>query len=172
MGAYAPAPILNQELLKRINDQIAVPLIQGFKKEGTPYTGILYIGLMIKNNLPFVLEFNVRFGDPETQVILPKLKSDLADLISKTVDNKLSEVKLEWDERVCLCVVLASGGYPVTYEKGKEIKGLESLAESDDFFVFHAGTKLLGDKPGSGFITNGVEFKYNCFWSKYKRSSR
>ncbi|MDP8289904.1 MAG: phosphoribosylamine--glycine ligase [Candidatus Susulua stagnicola] len=155
MGAYAPAPILNQELLKRINDQIAVPLIQGFKKEGTPYTGILYIGLMIKNNLPFVLEFNVRFGDPETQVILPKLKSDLADLISKTVDNKLSEVKLEWDERVCLCVVLASGGYPVTYEKGKEIKGLESLAESDDFFVFHAGTKLLGDKPGSGFITNG-----------------
>jgi len=74
---------------------------------------------MIKNNLPFVLEFNVRFGDPETQVILPKLKSDLADLISKTVDNKLSEVKLEWDERVCLCVVLASGGYPVTYEKRK-----------------------------------------------------
>jgi len=155
MGAYAPAPILNQEILNQINDQIALPLIQGFKKEGAPYTGILYIGLMIKNNLPFVLEFNVRFGDPETQVILPKLKSDLADLISKTVDNKLSEVKLEWDERVCLCVVLASGGYPVTYEKGKEIKGLESLAESDDFFVFHAGTKLLGDKPGSGFITNG-----------------
>ncbi len=155
MGAYAPAPIVDEETLNQIRNQIAVPLIAGFKKEGSLYRGILYIGLMIKNNLPSVLEFNVRFGDPETQVILPKLKSDLADLILKSVDNKLNEVKLEWDERACLCVVLTSGGYPVAYEKGKEIKGLESLVGLDDIFVFHAGTKLLGEEPGSGFITNG-----------------
>jgi len=143
MGAYAPAPVVNEEILTRIKNQIALPLIEGFKKEGKPYKGILYIGLMIKDNTPFVLEFNVRFGDPETQVILPKLKSDLADLILKSVDNKLSEVELEWDKRFCLCVVLASGGYPATYEKGKEIKGLEALGGSDDVFVFHAGTKLV-----------------------------
>ncbi len=155
MGAYAPAPVVNEEILTRIKDQIALPLIEGFKKEGKPYKGILYIGLMIKENTPFVLEFNVRFGDPETQVILPKLKSDLADLILKGVDNKLSEVELEWDKRFCLCVVLASGGYPATYEKGKEIKGLEALEGLDDLFVFHAGTKLLDTSSGSVFATNG-----------------
>lgn len=155
MGAYAPAPVVNEEILTRIKNQIALPLIKGFKKEGKPYKGILYIGLMIKDNTPFVLEFNVRFGDPETQVILPKLKSDLADLILKSVDNKLSEVELEWDKRFCLCVVLASGGYPATYEKGKEIKGLEALRGLDDVFVFHAGTKLSDTSSGSVFVTNG-----------------
>jgi len=155
MGAYAPAPVVGEEILTRIKDQIALPLISGFKKEGKPYKGILYIGLMIKDNTPFVLEFNVRFGDPETQVILPKLKSDLADLILKSVDNKLSEVELEWDKRFCLCVVLASGGYPATYEKGKEIKGLETLGGLDDVFIFHAGTKLLDTSSGSAFATNG-----------------
>ena len=157
MGAYAPAPVVNEEILTRVENQIVLPLISGFKKAGKPYKGILYIGLMIKDNIPFVLEFNVRFGDPETQAILPKLKSDLADLILKSVDNKLSGVELEWDKRVCLCVVLASGGYPATYQKGKEIKGLEALGELDDVFIFHAGTKLFGSSSGSGsvFATNG-----------------
>jgi len=157
MGAYAPAPVVNEEILTRVKNQIALPLIEGFKKEGKPYKGILYIGLMIKDNTPFVLEFNVRFGDPETQVILPKLKSDLADLILKSVDSKLSEVELEWDKRFCLCVVLASGGYPATYEKGKEIKGLEALRGSDDVFVFHAGTKLVHSLHSvvHSFVTNG-----------------
>ena len=150
MGAYAPAPVISEEILTQVKNQIALPLISGFKKEGKPYKGILYIGLMIKDNTPFVLEFNVRFGDPETQVILPKLKSDLADLILKSVDNKLSGVELEWDKRFCLCVVLASGGYPATYQKGKEIKGLESLGASDDVFVFHAGTKMVDN-----LVTNG-----------------
>jgi len=150
MGAYSPAPVINEEILARIKNQIAIPLISGFKKAGKPYKGILYIGLMIKDNTPFVLEFNVRFGDPETQVILPKLKSDLAGLILKSLDNKLSGVELEWDKRVCLCVVLASGGYPATYEKGKKIKGLEALGVLDDVFVFHAGTKMADD-----FVTNG-----------------
>ena len=157
MGAYAPAPVVNEEILTRIKNKIALPLIEGFKKEGKPYKGILYIGLMIKDNIPFVLEFNVRFGDPETQVILPKLKSDLANLILKSVDNELSEVGLEWDKRVCLCVVLASGGYPATYEKGKEIKGLEVLGGSDDVFVFHAGTKVVYSPESTvdNFVTNG-----------------
>jgi len=157
MGAYAPAPVINEEILTRVKNQIALPLISGFKKDGKPYKGILYIGLMIKDNTPFVLEFNVRFGDPETQAILPKLKSDLADLILKSVDNKLSEVELEWDKRFCLCVVLASGGYPATYQKGKEIKGLEALEALDDVFTFHAGTKLFSSSSGSGsvFATNG-----------------
>ncbi len=155
MGAYAPAPVVNEEFLARIKNQIALPLIEGFKKEGKPYKGILYIGLMIKDNTPFVLEFNVRFGDPETQVILPKLKSDLADLLLRSVEGELSEVELVWDKRVCLCVVLASGGYPATYEKGKEIKGLETPETSDDVFVFHAGTKLLNSPFGSAFATNG-----------------
>jgi len=155
MGAYAPAPVISEEILNRIKNEIAVPLIEGFKKEGKPYKGILYIGLMIKDNTPFVLEFNVRFGDPETQVILPKLKSDLVDLILKSVDNKLEGIKLEWDKRPCLCVVLASGGYPGAYQKAKVIKGLETLEGLDDVFIFHAGTKLLDASSASAFVTNG-----------------
>lgn len=164
MGAYAPAPVVNSEILARIKSDIAVPLIEGFKKEGRPYKGILYIGLMIKNNLPFVLEFNVRFGDPETQAILPKLKSDLADLILKCVDNKLEGVELEWDKRSCICVVLASGGYPAAYQKGEEIRGLETLEGLDDVFIFHAGTKLVhgpclagrqAQTIGHRFVTSG-----------------
>ena len=151
MGAYAPAPVVNNEILAQIKKKIFVPLIEGFKREGNPYKGILYIGLMIKDNLPFVLEFNVRLGDPETQAILPKLKNDLADLILKSVDNRLSGVELEWDKRFCLCVVLASGGYPASYRKGKEIKGLEALKGLDDVFTFHAGTKAVH----AGFVTDG-----------------
>lgn len=157
MGAYAPAPIVSEEILAQVEKKISIPLVKGFKKEGSPYQGILYIGLMIKNNLPFVLEFNVRLGDPETQAILPKLKSDLADLILKSVNSKLNEVKLSWDKRSCLCVVLASGGYPANYQKGKKIKGLESLEGIEDIFVFHAGTKLVQDSRSttSGFVTDG-----------------
>ncbi|MCK4519996.1 MAG: phosphoribosylamine--glycine ligase, partial [Candidatus Omnitrophica bacterium] len=155
MGAYAPAPVVDKEILVQVEEKISVPLIEGFKREGNPYKGILYIGLMIKDNLPFVLEFNVRLGDPETQAILPKLKSDLVNLILKSIDNRLSEVELKWDKRFCLCVVLASGGYPAAYQKGKEIKGLEALKGVDDVFVFHAGTKLLNSLPGQGFITDG-----------------
>ena len=119
------------------------PIIEGLKREGKTYKGILYGGLMMKNDIPYVLEFNVRFGDPETQAILPKLKSDLAEIMLKTIDGKLFGTKLEWDNRFCLCVVLASGGYPGSYQKGKEIKGLENLESWDDIFVFHAGTKLV-----------------------------
>ena len=142
MGAYAPAPLVDNELLNTVVRDIFQPLIAGLKKESKAYKGMLYAGLMIKDNQPYVLEFNVRFGDPEIQAILPKLKSDLVEVMLKTIDSKLNEVILEWDERFCLCVVLASGGYPGSYEKGKEITGLEELKNMEDIFVFHAGTKL------------------------------
>ncbi|MFH1519135.1 MAG: phosphoribosylamine--glycine ligase [Candidatus Omnitrophota bacterium] len=155
MGAYAPAPVVDDEILAQIKKRITTPLIAGFQKEGRPYRGILYIGLMIKDNSPWVLEFNVRFGDPETQVILPKLKSDLVEVILKSLDNQLTELELVWDKRSCLCVVLASGGYPAAYQQGKEIRGLEALEGLDDVFVFHAGTKSLGASSGFRFATNG-----------------
>lgn len=150
MGAYSPAPVVDKQEFNSIIDIVFKPLIKGLSQEGKPYKGMLYGGLMIKNSKPYVLEFNVRFGDPETQAILPKLKSDLVEVMVKTVEGKLDEVVLEWDERVCLCVVLASGGYPGKYEKGKVIKGLEKLKDLEDVFVFHAGTK-----KGKQFLTSG-----------------
>lgn len=159
MGAYAPAALVNKEIFDKIIDKICIPLIKGLKNEGKIYKGMLYIGLMIKDGSPYVLEFNVRFGDPEIQAILPKLKSDFADVILKVVDNKLEGLKLEWDDRVCLCVVLASGGYPGTYEKGKEIAGLEKIDGLRDLLVFHAGTKQedsgINELQKPRFFTNG-----------------
>lgn len=141
MGAYSPAPVINDVLFDKIMKKVFHPLISGLKSEGKIYKGIIYGGLMISNNEPSVLEFNVRFGDPETQAILPKLKSDLVDVMLKVIAGELGGLKLEWDERNCLCVVLASGGYPDSYEKGKVIKGLSSVSSLQDVFVFHAGTK-------------------------------
>lgn len=141
MGAYAPAAIVTNVVFEKIIKNIFKPLIEGLKKEGKIYKGVLYAGLMIKDGEPYVLEFNVRFGDPEIQAILPKLNSDLMDVMLKTIDGRLESVELEWDERFCLCVVLASGGYPGNYEKGKKITGLEKLENMEDIFLFHAGTK-------------------------------
>ncbi len=157
MGAYSPAPVVTSADVDRIIKTVFTPLIRGLKQEGKVYTGILYAGLMIKDNQPFVLEFNVRFGDPETQAILPKLKSDLVDVMLKTTEGRLGKTHLEWDEQFCLCVVLASGGYPSDYEKGKEISGLENLDQNPDVLVFHAGTKLVDSSAASGrrFVTSG-----------------
>ena len=151
MGAYAPAPVVNDVVFRKITEEIFEPLIRGLKKEGKVYKGMLYAGLMIKDNQPYVLEFNVRFGDPETQVILPKLRSDLLEVMLKTIEEDLAEVNLVWDERFCLCVVLASGGYPGKYEKGKVIKGLEKVEGLRDIFLFHAGTKRINGE----FVTAG-----------------
>jgi phosphoribosylamine--glycine ligase len=156
MGAYAPAPVVNDQLLKKIIDRVFRPLIEGMKAEGRVYKGILYGGLMIKDGEPMVLEYNVRFGDPELQAVLPKLKSDLVDIMLKTIDNKLSECELDWDNRACLCVVLASGGYPGTYEKEKEITGLDKLEGREDIWAFHAGTRLISTSTeGNKFLTTG-----------------
>ena len=157
MGAYSPAPLVGEDNLTDIIKKVFKPVIEGLKREGKPYKGILYGGLMMKNDIPYVLEFNVRFGDPETQAILPKLKSDLVEIILKAIDGKLLGTKLEWDSRFCLCVVLASGGYPGSYQKGKEIKGLESLESREDIFVFHAGTKLVSRNQSAAvsLLTSG-----------------
>ncbi|HDN86507.1 MAG: phosphoribosylamine--glycine ligase [Candidatus Omnitrophota bacterium] len=157
MGAYAPAPLIGDLLFSKIEDKILSPLVKGLKKENKVYKGIIYLGLMIANGEPYVLEFNVRFGDPETQAILPKLKSDLVEVILANIEGRLKNINLVWDQRFCICVVLASGGYPGKYEKGKVINGLESLEKQEDILVFHAGTKKVFDSQTGNtfFVTNG-----------------
>ncbi|MCK4882225.1 MAG: phosphoribosylamine--glycine ligase, partial [Candidatus Omnitrophica bacterium] len=141
MGAYSPALILTEKLYKTIENRIIDPVIRGMQKSGTPFKGVLYAGLMITFDGPMVLEFNVRFGDPETQAILPRMKSDIVELMLASCDGQVGNVKLEWDKRSCVCVVMSSGGYPDEYEKGKEISGLKDAEKIKDTVVFHAGTK-------------------------------
>lgn len=145
MGAYSPAPIVTETLMEEINRTVLEPFVNGMKQEGITYKGVIYAGVMVTKKGPLVLEFNARFGDPETQPIMMRLKSDILELFEKVVSCKLSVVrKLEWDERVAVCVVLAAGGYPGKYEKGIEIKGLENIAQLPQAYVFHAGTTRKG----------------------------
>lgn len=153
MGAYSPAPVITQELFDKILDTAIYPVINHFVREGRPYRGALYAGVMVTNKGPYVLEFNARFGDPETQAILPRLKSDLVDLLEKSLDVGLENYVLEWDRRPCISVVAASGGYPGDYEKGMEIEGLDEAGKMKDVVVFHAGTKLgTRSSDGTGFL--------------------
>lgn len=157
MGAYSPAPVVTDGLLKRIMETSVYPIINALAERGTPYKGVLYAGIMVTANGPYVLEFNVRFGDPETQAIMPRLKSDMVELIERSIDGKLGDYRLEWDPRPCVSVVLASGGYPGQFVKGMEISGLEDALKMKDVSVFHAGTKL-GKRATDGgrlFITSG-----------------
>lgn len=145
MGAYSPAPIANKTLLKEIESSVIEPTIKGMEMEGTPFKGVLYAGLMITKEGPYVLEYNVRFGDPETQAILPRLKTDIVTLMLACCQNRLEEIKLSWEDKSCVCVVMSSGGYPGKYETGMEITGLDQV-NGEDAIVFHAGTKKDGDK--------------------------
>ena len=140
MGAYSPAPVVTDKLMDQITREILVPAVDGMNKNGTPYKGVLYAGVMITQGGPRVLEFNVRFGDPETQPVLARLKSDLLEAMIATCDGTLDKITLEWDDRAAVCVVMASGGYPDDYEKGKVITGLEDADKLRDVIVFHAGT--------------------------------
>lgn len=151
MGAYSPAPVVTEELMDRITREILVPVVDGMNRNGTPYRGVLYAGLMITGGGPRVLEFNVRFGDPETQPILMRLKSDLLEVCLAVCEGRLDEVTLEWDQRPAVCVVMASVGYPGDYEKGKTITGLDEAEQLQDVVVFHAGT---ASKDGD-IVTNG-----------------
>jgi phosphoribosylamine--glycine ligase len=151
MGAYSPAPIVTEDLMNHITREILVPMVDGMNRNGSPYKGVLYAGVMITGGGPRVLEFNVRFGDPETQPILLRLKSDLLEVLLAVCDGTLDQVTLEWDRRPAVCVVMASGGYPGDYEKGKKIAGLEEARKIEDVVVFHAGTK---DVDGD-IVTNG-----------------
>jgi phosphoribosylamine--glycine ligase len=147
MGAYSPTPIIDAELLETVEDKILVPTIHTMKRSRKPFRGVLYAGLMLTANGPKVLEYNVRFGDPECQPILMRLKSDLLDILEATVDGRLGEIDPpEWDPRPSICVVMASAGYPGEYTTGLEITGLELAAKVPEVKVFHAGTKLKDGK--------------------------
>jgi phosphoribosylamine--glycine ligase len=140
MGAYSPAPVVTTEIHRRIMTEILEPLLKGLKKKGILYRGVLYVGLMLTSDGPKVLEFNARFGDPECQPLMLRLRSDLVPLIEATIDGRLDQVQAEWENASAVCVVLTSGGYPGSYDKGKEIKGLERLKDWQHGCVFHAGT--------------------------------
>ncbi len=141
MGAYSPAPIINRKLEEKIINKIINPTLSHLKKSGNPYKGFLYVGLMIKNNEPFLIEFNVRMGDPECQVILPRLQTDLLKVFKNVVDNKLKNIKLKWSPKKCMTIVLCTKGYPGKYKKNILIKNLEKIKIKKDTFIFHAGTK-------------------------------
>jgi len=149
MGAYSPPPVYTSELHEKTVKDILEPVIYGLADDGIKYKGVIYAGLMITSEGPYVLEFNCRFGDPETQVVVPRLKSDLVEVMNAVIEERLAEVELEWDPRAAVCVVAASGGYPGAYEKGKVITGLDELPP--DVLVFHAGTALSDGK----LVTSG-----------------
>ena len=151
MGAYSPAPVVTEDLMNQITREILVPAVDGMNRNGTPYKGVLYAGLMITGGGPRVLEFNVRFGDPETQPILMRLRSDLLEVLLAVCDGTLDQISLKWDPRPAVCVVMASGGYPGDYQKGKKITGLKDAERLEDVVVFHAGTK---DRDGD-IVTSG-----------------
>jgi phosphoribosylamine--glycine ligase len=151
MGAYSPAPVVTDALFSRVMDRIMIPTVRAMEKEGYPYVGILYAGLMIKDGVPKVLEYNARFGDPEAQPLIVRMKGSLSEVLIKAVQGKLSEVTLIWDERPAVCVVMASGGYPGSYEKGKPITGIQAAERLGDVVVFHAGTRREGDR----LVTSG-----------------
>jgi phosphoribosylamine--glycine ligase len=150
MGAYSPAPVI-QDRTSEIMESVMIPVIRGMADEGRVFKGVLYAGLMMTSDGPKVLEFNVRFGDPEAQPILFRLKTDLVEIIQGILDSRLDQVQVEWKDGATICVVMASGGYPGPYEKGKVISGLDRIPNSDDLFVFHAGTRKVDDK----IVTSG-----------------
>jgi phosphoribosylamine--glycine ligase len=140
MGAYSPAPVVTKSIEDRVLREVVTPLMAGLKRQGIIYRGVIYVGLMITKTGPKVLEFNARFGDPECQVIMMRLKSDLVPLLQATVNGTLQTVRPEWYPDPAVCVVLSAGGYPGSYETGTEIGGLEKLKDWPKGFVFHAGT--------------------------------
>jgi phosphoribosylamine--glycine ligase len=174
MGAYSPAPVVTEEVNEKIIGKILRPIIQGMGEEGRPYKGVLYAGLMIHNGQPKVLEFNARFGDPETQPVLIRMKGDIVPILEACIKGNLSQCEIEWDSRASVCVVMASKGYPGDYEKGKTIGGLKKVSKMNDVFVFHAGTgfkdnlvvtnggRVLGVTGLGGDIPRAIEWTYQA----------
>ena len=146
MGAYSPVPIVDRGAMDRIESEILVPIIDAMRRDFGRYEGLLYVGLMFTNAGPKVIEFNCRFGDPECQPLMMRFKSDLVEAMVATAQHKLADIKIEWDPRPSVCVVMSSGGYPGDYEKGFEITGIEDADAMEDVKVFHAGTAMKGEK--------------------------
>ena len=162
MGAYSPAPVVTEEMQRKIMDEVIYPTVRGMQADGCPYTGFLYAGIMIsESGVPNVLEYNVRFGDPETQPIMLRLQSDLIDLCEAALDYRLEQVSIQWDERPALGVVLAAGGYPGKYRSGDVIEGLDD-ATGADVKVFHAGTTERDGK----IVTQGGRVLCACALGK------
>ena len=166
MGTFSPNPFLEKEIEDTFNDEVLVPFMNGLKQENMDFRGVIFIGLMIKDGHAKVLEFNVRFGDPETQSILLRLDSDLYDIMEAVATKKLNTVDVKWKETHVGCLVLASAGYPNKYEKGKVITGLEEVEE--DIIVFHAGTKF----QDNNVVTNGGRVLNICAEGKDLQSVR
>ena len=152
MGNFSPSPFYTKEVDEFCQKYIFQPTVDAMAAEGRPFTGVIFFGLMLTEDGPKVLEYNARFGDPEAQVVLPRLKNDIIDVMEACVEGRLDTLKLEFEDRATVCVVLASDGYPVSYEKGFPIKGLEKFEGKDDYYCFHAGTKF--DENGV-IVTNG-----------------
>lgn len=146
MGTFSPSRIYTDDIAKVCMETIFRPTVDAMAKEGRPFKGVIYFGLMITKNGPKVIEYNARFGDPETQVVLPRLKTDFLEIINAVIDEKLDTIEIEWENNACVCVVAASGGYPVKYAKGYEITGLDALEAEEDIMVYHAGTELKDGK--------------------------
>ena len=173
MGAYSPAPIFNQEIQKQVDEKIIKPTLQAFQDKGCPYKGILYAGLMINNGIAKLVEYNIRFGDPECQVLMVRMKSDLVEMMLNSIDGKIKSTNLEWDDDHCATVVMASNGYPGKFEKKTIIKNLEELTNDKNFQVFHASTvyedgevkadggRVLSITAKSGKLENTLDKIYN-----------
>ena len=165
MGAYSPSRLENEILDKKILEKIIKPTLKGLNDLNTPFHGFLYAGLMIVNEEPFLIEYNVRMGDPECQTILPRLKTDFADIVEACTNQQLNKINLEWDDNKSLCIVLCSKGYPGKFERKIEIQNLDKIKEKNNEFIFHAGTLANGNKTFSNggrvlnFVTKSNDFK-------------
>ncbi len=164
MGTFSPNTVIDDNIKKYIYDEILVPFLKGLQKDNLDYRGLVFVGLMIKDKKAKVIEFNVRFGDPETQSILPRMKTDLLDVMLKTSEQKLDDVKLEWDDKASVTVMMASGGYPADYQKGKEITGLDKL---EGVNVFHSATV---NKDGKLYTNGGRVLGVNAMADTIKEA--
>ena len=151
MGTFSPSPFYDEKIQKYCEETIYQPTMDAMKAEGRDFVGILFVGLMLTEDGPKVLEYNARFGDPEAQVVLPRMKNDILDVMNACIDGALDKIDLQFEDNAAVCVILASDGYPESYEKGKAITGLENFDGKEDYYVFHAGTKLDGGR----MVTNG-----------------
>ena len=151
MGAYSPAPIINKNLEKKIINKIVNPTLIALKKKRKPYTGFLYVGLMIKNNEPYLIEYNIRMGDPECQVILPRLNTDILKIFNNVLKNKIKKTKISWKKSKCMTIVMCSKGYPGKYKNNKVIKNIKKIKLKKNSFIFHAGTKIINNE----LLSNG-----------------